>query len=446
MSSKASSSLDLGILGKSAELRQRIFYVIFILILYRLGTYIPIPGVNARVLAELSNVHNGGILGMFNMFTGGALSRMSIFALNIMPYIAASIIMQLLSLVSNDISMMRKEGDSGRKKLSQYTRYLTVLIAICQGYGMAVGMENMAQGSSGLIYEPGFVFKLVAVVSLLGGTMFVMWLGEQITARGIGNGSSVIIYAGIISGLPSAIAAFFEMGRTGSISPLVIIGVIAMAIALIYVVVFVERAQRRISIHYPKRQVGNKMYNADSTHLPLKINTSGVIPPIFASALLLFPATIAGFASEMSAGVGWRQWIALYLGHGQPLYIILYIALIVFFSFFYTSIVFNPEETAEQLNKAGGVVIGRRPGKKTAEYFDWVLTRLTVLGAIYMALVCVVPELMISQYAVPFYLGGTSLLIIVNVVLDLFSQIQGYLLSARYDRLIKKSKLRGVIR
>jgi preprotein translocase subunit SecY len=429
--------------GRSGELMSKIWFTLAILILYRVGTYIPLPGINTAALDELTSSHAGGILGMFNMLTGGALGRMSLFSLNIMPYITASIIMQLMSVASSELAAMKKEGELGRKKINQYTRYLTVLLAIFQGYGIAVGVEAMNTGSGSVVLEPGLFFRITATISLVGGTIFVMWLGEQITSRGIGNGSSLIIFVGIVSGLPSALAALFEMGRTGALSTLVIIGIITMAVSLVALIVFVEKSYRKVMINYPKRQVGMKVYGGDSTHMPLKLNTAGVVPPIFASSLLLFPSTIAGFSPAEAGAEGWQQFIALYLSHGKPMYMLLYVALITFFCFFYTSIIFNPDETAENLKKNGGVVLGRRPGKHTSEYFDYILTRLTIIGASYIAFVCIVPEFLISEFSVPFYLGGTSLLIVVNVVVDTFARIQTHMLGTRYEQLIKKTKLRG---
>lgn len=443
LSTKLAGNLNLNTFTKAAELKKRIFFVLFILVIYRLGSYIPLPGIDSLALSEVISSQSGGLLGMFNMFTGGAVGRLSIFTLNIMPYITASIIMQLMTVISSEIGALKKEGESGRKKISQYTRYLTVALALFQGYGIAVGIEKMTSSYGSVVIDPGYFFRFVAMFSLVGGTLFVMWLGEQITTKGIGNGSSLIIFTGIVSGLPSALTAFFEMGRTGALSTFVILLIIGLVFGLIYLIVFMEKAQRRILVQYPKRQVGNRVYGGESSHLPLKINTSGVIPPIFANSLLLFPATIAGFSQSMEVS-GWRQFIAEFFSHGKPIYMLLYIVLIVFFSFFYTSIVFNPEETAENLRKNGGIVLGRRPGKNTADYFDYILTRLTVIGSAYICAVCIIPELLISKYSIPFYLGGTSLLIVVNVVIDIFSQIQTHLLTKQYEGLIKKSKLRGI--
>ncbi|MDG2013817.1 MAG: preprotein translocase subunit SecY, partial [Pirellulaceae bacterium] len=391
--------------------------------------------------ADIFRQNQGGILGMFDMFAGGALGRMSIFALNIMPYISASIIMQLMSAVSPKMEALKKEGESGRKKINQYTRYLTVAICVLQAYGISVGIEGMSSSQGAAVATPGMFFRMSVVITLTGGTLFLMWLGEQITARGIGNGISLIIMAGIVANLPSALAGTLELGRTGALSTGFIIFLLVMSVATIYFIVFVERAQRRIIIQYPKRQRGNKMMGGENSHLPLKLNTAGVIPPIFASSILLMPITVMSF----SAGQGpeWMTTVAAYLGRGQPVYLIVYISLVVFFAFFYTAVVFNPEETADNLKKYGGFVPGIRPGKNTAEYLDRVLTRLTVVGAGYLALICLLPELLISRFSVPFYFGGTSLLIVVTVTMDTVAQIQSHLLAHQYEGLIKKSKLRG---
>lgn len=441
---KKKANLDVSLFSGSGtkELKSKLLFVLLMLIFYRLGTYIPIPGINTAVLDELTQAHAGGVLGMFNMLTGGALGRLSIFALNIMPYITASIVMQLMTVVSPEIGAMKKEGEQGRKKINQYTRYLTILLAIFQGYGISVGMESMMTSSASVVFNPGYTFRFIATLSLVGGTALVMWIAEQINQRGIGNGSSLIIFTGIVAGLPSAVAGLFEMGRTGAISTFFIIAILVLIISLVWIIVLFERAQRKIAINYPKRQVGNKVFGGESTHLPLKLNTSGVIPAIFASSLLLFPATIAGFTQSVETN-DWRQIVSLYLSHGKPVYIALYALLIAFFAFFYTSVIFNPEETAENLRKNGAVVLGRRPGAHTAEYLDYVLTRITALGAFYLVVVCTIPELLISNFALPFYLGGTSLLIIVNVVLDLFTQVQTHLLSNQYEGLMKKAKLKG---
>ncbi len=435
------ANMNFGAFAKATELKKRIWFTLAALIVYRLGTFIPLPGIDAAVLADIFRQNQGGILGMFDMFSGGALSRMSIFALNIMPYISASIIMQLMSAVSPQLEAMKKEGESGRKRINQYTRYLTVAICALQAYGISVGIEGMSSTQGPAVADPGMFFRVSIVITLVGGTLFLMWLGEQITARGIGNGISLIIMAGIVANLPSALAGTLELGRTGALSTGFIVLLLFMSVAVIYFIVFVERAQRRIIIQYPKRQRGNKMVGGENSHLPLKINTAGVIPPIFASSILLMPITVMSF----SAGQGpeWMTTVAAYLGHGQPVYLILYISLVVFFAFFYTAVVFNPEETAENLKKYGGFVPGIRPGRNTAEYLDHVLTRLTVVGAAYLAILCLLPELLISKYSVPFYFGGTSLLIVVTVTLDTVAQIQSHLLAHQYEGLIKKSRLRG---
>ncbi|MFN6999064.1 preprotein translocase subunit SecY [Elioraea tepidiphila] len=435
------ANLNFGAFAKATELKKRLWFTLGVLIVYRIGTYIPVPGIDASVMAELVRTHGGGILGMFDMFTGGALGRMTVFALNIMPYISAAIIMQLMTAASPTLEQLKKEGEQGRKKINQYTRYLTVVIAAVQAYGIAVGLESITGTLGPAVAEPGLFFRFSAVVTLVGGTIFLMWLGEQITARGVGNGISLIIFSGIVANLPSALAATLELGRTGAISTFVLLFLLVMAVVVTGAVVFVERAQRRIIVQYPKRQVGNRMFGGDSTHLPLKINTAGVIPAIFASALLLLPVTIAGFSAE--GGPEWLQPITAALAHGQPLYMILYAAMIVFFAFFYTAVVFNPTETADNLKKYGGFIPGIRPGQNTAEYFDYVLTRLTTVGAIYLVAVCLLPEFLISRYAVPFYFGGTSLLIIVIVTIDTVAQIQSHLIAHQYEGLIKKARLRG---
>ena len=436
------SNMNFGAFSKATELKKRIWFTLGALIIYRLGTYIPLPGINPAVLQDIFRQNQGGILGMFDMFAGGALSRMTIFALNIMPYISASIIMQLMSAVSPKLEALKKEGEAGRKKINQYTRYGTVLIAALQAYGISAGLEGMSSSAGPAVAFPGAFFKFQVVVTLVGGTIFLMWLGEQITARGVGNGISLIIFSGIVANLPSALAGTLELGRTGALSTGFIIALLIMSVGVIYFIVFIERAQRRIIIQYPKRQRGNKMTGGESSHLPLKINTAGVIPPIFASSLLLMPMTVIGFSSAGS-GPEWLTEMAAYLGRGQPVYLILYISMVVFFAFFYTAVVFNPVETADNLKKYGGFVPGIRPGKNTAEYLDWVLTRLTVVGAAYLAAIVLLPELLISKYSVPFYFGGTSLLIVVTVTMDTVAQVQSHLLAHQYEGLIKKSKLRG---
>ena len=431
------ANLNFGALAKSEDLKKRIWFTLGALIVYRLGSYIPIPGIDAAELAKFAVQNSSGILGWVNNLAGGALGRMAIFALNIMPYISASIIIQLMTSVSPHLEQLKKEGEQGRKKINQYTRYGTVFLAVLQSYGIAVGLE----GQPGLVTDPGMFFRISTVITLTGGTVFLMWLGEQITSRGIGNGISLIIFAGIVAGLPSGIAGLLELGRTGQVSTFVILGIIIMAVAVIAFIVLVERAQRRLLIQYPKRQVGNKMFQGDSSHMPLKLNTAGVIPPIFASSLLLLPITVANFSKGQ--GPDWLNSLTALLGHGQPLFLVLYAALIIFFAFFYTSIMFNPKETADNLKKYGGFIPGIRPGDRTADYIDYVLTRITVIGALYLTLVCLLPEFLIGYTGVPFYFGGTSLLIVVSVTMDTVAQVQGHLLAQQYEGLIKKSKLRG---
>jgi len=435
------ANLNFGAFAKATELRKRIWFTLGALVIYRLGTYIPVPGIDPVVLDEIFTNQGQGLLGMLDMFAGGALGRMTIFALNIMPYISASIIMQLMTAVSPTLEQLKKEGESGRKKINQYTRYGTVLLATVQAYGLAVGLEGM-QGSTGsAVIDPGMFFRMTTVITIVGGTIFLMWLGEQITARGVGNGISLIIFAGIVAELPRAIASTLELGRTGALSTFFIIMILVLAVALITFIVFMERAQRRVVVQYPKRQVGNRMFGGENSHLPLKLNTSGVIPAIFASSLLLLPVTLIGFSG--GEGPGWVRTVAALLGHGQPLYMLLFAALIVFFCFFYTAIVFNPEETAENLRKYGGFIPGIRPGKNTANYLDYVLTRLTAVGSAYLVLVCLLPEFLIAQYSMPFYFGGTSLLIVVTVTMDTVAQIHSHLMQHQYEGLIKKAKLRG---
>ena len=423
--------------GKAKDLQNRILFTIGLLIVYRLGTFIPIPGIDGDQLRAFVEQTSGGILGMAAMFTGNALARMAIFALGIMPYISASIIMQLATSMVPSLEQLKKDGEAGRKKINQYTRYGTVLLALVQSYGLAIGLQGQ-----GLAVSPGPFFIATTVITLVGGTMFLMWLGEQITARGVGNGISLIIFVGIVAELPSALAQFFELGRTGQLATIAIIGIIIMAIAVIYAVVFIERAQRRILIQYPKRQVGNKMYGGENSHLPLKLNTAGVIPPIFATSLLLLPTTVASF-SAAGGDAGFMGSVAAYLGRGQPLYLITFALLIAFFVFFYTAVVFNPDDVSDNLKKQGGFVPGIRPGKRTAEYLDFVLTRLSVVGAIYLVIVCLLPEILIAELAVPFYFGGTSLLIVVSVTMDTITQIQSHLMAHQYQGLIEKSKIRG---
>ena len=435
------ANVNFGAFAKATELKKRIWFTLAALIVYRLGTYIPLPGINAVVLKDIFDQQSGGILGMFDMFAGGALSRMTIFALNIMPYISASIIMQLLTAVSPQLEALKKEGETGRKKINQYTRYGTVLITALQAYGISVGLEGMTSSGGSAVMDPGPFFRFTTVITLVGGTMFLMWLGEQITARGVGNGISLIIFSGIVANLPSALAGTLELGRTGALSAVFIVFLLAMAVAVIFFIVFIERAQRRIVVQYPKRQQGNRMIGGESSHLPLKINTAGVIPPIFASSILLLPVTMIGFTAGQ--GPEWLSTVAAYLGRGQPAYLLIYISLVVFFAFFYTAVVFNPADTADNLKKYGGFVPGIRPGKNTAQYLDYVLTRLTVIGAAYLAAVVLLPEILISRYSVPFYFGGTSLLIVVTVTMDTVAQVQSHLLAHQYEGLVKKAKLRG---
>lgn len=431
------ANLNFSAFAKAEELKKRIWFTLGALLVYRLGTYIPLPGIDPIALAQLFEQQQGGIVGMFDMFAGGAVGRMAIFALNVMPYISASIIMQLMTAVVPRLEQLKKEGESGRKQINQYTRYGTVLLATLQGYGIAVGLES----AGNVVIDPGPFFRVSTVITLVGGTMFLMWLGEQITARGVGNGISLIIFAGIVAELPAALVGTLELGRQGALSTLVIIGFLVMAVAVIAFIVFVERAQRRLIVQYPKRQVGNRMFGGDSSHLPLKLNTAGVIPPIFASSLLLLPLTAAGFSGGQ--GPDWLTTVTTMLGHGQPLYMLMYAAGIVFFAFFYTALVFNPGDTADNLKQYGGFVPGIRPGERTAEYIDYVLTRLTVVGAGYLVIVCLLPEILVSQYSVPFYFGGTSLLIVVSVTMDTVSQVQSHLLAHQYEGMVKKSKLRG---
>ncbi|MDC3234879.1 preprotein translocase subunit SecY [Candidatus Puniceispirillum sp.] len=436
---RMASGAGFGALAKADELKKRLWFTVGALIIYRLGTYLPLPGIDPNALSDIFSQQSSGILGMFDMFSGGALGRMTIFALNIMPYITASIIMQLMTAIIPSLESLKKDGEAGRKMINQYTRYLTVLLATVQGYGMAVGLE----AASGVVNDPGLFFRVTTVVTLVGGTLFLMWLGEQITSRGVGNGISLIIFAGIVANLPTALAGTLELGRTGALSSLLIILLLTMAVAVVAFIVFIERSVRKILVQYPKRQHGNKVFGGDQSFLPLKINVPGVIPPIFASSLLLMPVSIINLTGGQTGGAEWLVTLNAMLGRGQPLYLLIYVSMIVFFAFFYTAIVFNPEDTAENLRKYGGYIPGIRPGKSTADYLDFVLTRLTVLGASYLAAVCILPELLISKYSVPFYFGGTSLLIVVTVSLDTVSQIQSHLLAHQYQGLVKKSRLKG---
>jgi len=438
-SEQLAANFNFSAFSKATELRQRIFFTLGALIIARLGTYIPMPGIDPGKLAHLMQQNQGGLLDVFNVLAGGAIGRMAIFALGIMPYISASIIIQLMTTVFPDLETLKKEGEAGRKTLNQYTRYGTVALAALQAYGIAIGLEHM-----GVVFQPGFFFRFAAMITLTGGTVLLMWIGEQITSRGVGNGISLIIFVGIVARFPGMIIDAFEAGRTGAVSPAVLVIGSAFIVALILGIVFMERAQRRLLVQYPKRQVGNRMFGGESSHLPLKINMSGVIPPIFASSILLMPATVANF--NAASVPDWLQTIVQYISHGQPLYLALYAALIVFFTFFYTSVQFNPEEMADNLKKYGGFLPGIRPGKKTGEYIDYVMTRITVVGAVYLAVVCLIPEFLIYRYNIPFYLGGTSILIVVSVMMDTVAQIQSHLIAQQYEGLIKKAKLRGARR
>ena len=423
--------------GKAKDLQRRIFYALGLLIVYRIGTYIPVPGIDAAQLRSFFEQANTGIGGMLNMFTGGAVGRMAIFALGIMPYITSSIIMQLLASMVPQLEQLKKEGEQGRKKINQYTRYGTVVLAFFQAYGISVGLE-----SQGLASDPGWYFRASCIITLVGGTMFLMWLGEQITARGIGNGISLIIFVGIVAELPSALAQFFASGRSGIISPIVILSVILMVIIVIGLVVYLERALRKINIQYPRRQVGMKMYGGDTSNLPIKLNPSGVIPAIFASSLLLLPTTVVTFAQDDSSGL--LAYVAAYLGPGQPLYYIFFGGMIIFFTYFYTlNVAFKPDEVADNLKKQGGFVPGIRPGERTAKYLEYVVIRTLVLGSGYLAAICLLPEVLRSQFAIPFYFGGTSLLIVVSVTMDTITQIQSHMLAYQYEGLIERSKIRG---
>jgi preprotein translocase subunit SecY len=442
------SNLSLANFAKATDLKRRLWFTLGALIVFRLLSFVPLPGIDPRALSNLFDTTRGGVLDFFNMFSGGSLERMSLIALGVMPYITASIVVQLATSMSPSLAALKKEGESGRKKINQYTRYGTVFLCAIQGYFIAVGLEGWGQASSGsAVLDPGMMFRITTVITLVGGTMFLMWLGEQITSRGIGNGVSLIIMAGIVAQLPTTLVKVFESGRTGTMSPLSILTIIGMVAILILFICFMERAQRRVLIQYPKRQTARGQMQAEKSHLPLKINTSGVIPPIFASSLLLMPLTIAQFAGNRTSGESaWGDvliTVTTALQHGAPLYMALYAAGIIFFCFFYTAVVFNPEETAENLKRYGGFIPGIRPGKRTEEYLDYVLTRITVIGAAYLTLICLVPEFVIARMGIGFYLGGTSLLIVVNVTMDTVTQIQSHLIAHQYGDLIKKAKLKG---
>lgn len=424
--------------GKYGDLKRRLFFLLGALIVYRIGAHIPVPGINPQALSELFNSQQGGILGMFNMFSGGALRRFTIFALGIMPYISSSIIMQLMTHASPHLEALKKEGEAGRRKITQYTRYGTVVLALFQGIGIAIAVESQP----GLVLNPGLMFRFVTVVTLLTGTMFLMWLGEQITERGLGNGISIIIFCGIAAGLPSAIFGMLELVKNGAMHPLSALFICVLVVIVTGFVVFIERGQRKILVNYAKRQIGNRLYGGQSSHLPLKLNMSGVIPPIFASSIILFPATLAGWFSS-GESMRWLKDLAATLSPGQPIYVILYAFAIVFFCFFYTALVFNSKETADNLKKSGAFVPGIRPGEQTARYIDKILMRLTLLGATYITIVCLLPEFLIIKWNVPFYFGGTSLLIIVVVTMDFMTQIQSYLMSQQYEGLLKKANFKG---
>ena len=425
-------------MGKMSDLKRRLVFLVLALIVFRIGTHVPVPGIDPVALTKLFDTAGGGILGMFNMFSGGALSRFSVFALGIMPYISASIIMQLLTVVYAPLEAIKKEGEAGRRKITQYTRYGTVALALFQGVGISIALESQP----GLVIDAGMAFRLTTVITLVCGTMFLMWLGEQITERGVGNGISLIIFAGIVAGLPSAIGGTLELARTGAMSIPVVLGIVILVVGVTFLVVFVERGQRKILVNYAKRQVGNKLYGGQSSHLPLKLNMSGVIPPIFASSIILFPATVAGWFGQ-SDNMTWLKDVGAALAPGQPLYTILYAAAIIFFCFFYTALVFNSKETADNLKKSGAFVPGIRPGEQTARYIDKILMRLTLTGAFYITLVCLLPEFLRLQYNVPFYFGGTSLLIIVVTTMDFMAQLQAYMMSHQYEGLLKKANFKG---
>ncbi|WP_374365677.1 preprotein translocase subunit SecY [Piscinibacter sp.] len=434
----ATNATQLAKSGKFGDLRRRLVFLVLALVVYRIGAHIPVPGIDPNQLQQLFQGQAGGILSLFNMFSGGALSRFTVFALGIMPYISASIIMQLMTYVVPSLEALKKEGEAGRRKITQYTRYGTLGLALFQALGIALALE----GSPGLVIAPGFGFRLTAIVSLVAGTMFLMWLGEQITERGLGNGISIIIFSGIAAGLPNAIGGLFELVRTGAMSIIVALFIIALVIAVTYIVVFVERGQRKILVNYAKRQVGNKVYGGQSSHLPLKLNMSGVIPPIFASSIILLPATVVGWFATGDS-LRWLKDIASLLSPGQPIYVMLYAAAIVFFCFFYTALVFNSRETADNLKKSGAFIPGIRPGEQTARHIDKILSRLTLVGAVYITLVCLLPEFLVLKYNVPFYFGGTSLLIIVVVTMDFWAQVQSYVMSQQYESLLKKANFKA---
>ena len=435
---KMANNLNFGAIGKATELRNRLLFTLGALIVFRLGTFLPIPGINPIALQQFFEQQSSGILGIFDTFSGGALGRMGIFALGVMPYISASIIMTLMQSSIPHLKTLREQGSKGRRKIIQYSRYLTVIIAALQGYGVAIGLESMQTAYGNIVIDPGIFFKVTTIITLVGGTVFLMWLGEQISSRGVGNGISLIITAGIVANLPQALVSTLQLGRTGELSMAFILAILILVLALIIFIVFVEKGQRRLLVQYPKRQVGNKVYGGQSSHLPLKINTAGVIPVIFASSILLLPNTMSGFGAGSSSEI--FLIISSYLGRGQPLYLAFFAFMIIFFAFFYTGIVFNPDEQAENLRKYGGFIPGIRPGESTAIYIDNILTKLTTIGSLYLAFVCLMPEFLIANYPIPFYLGGTSILIVVVVAIDTVTQIQTRLMSSQYEQLVKKTK------
>ena len=438
---KLAGNLNFGALGKATELRNRLLFTLGALLVFRLGTFLPIPGINPISLQQFFEQQSSGILGIFDTFSGGALGRMGIFALGVMPYISSSIIMTLMQGSIPYMKSLKEQGSKGQRQLRQITRYVTVLIAALQGYGVSIGLESMQTTYGNIVIDPGLFFRITTVVTLVGGTVFLMWLGEQISSRGVGNGISLIITAGILANLPSAFVSTLQLGRTGELSNAFILSILILVLGLIIFIVFIEKGQRRLIVQYPKRQVGNKIYGGQSSHLPLKINTAGVIPVIFASSILLLPNTMSGFGAGSSSDI--FLFISSYLGRGQPLYLGLFAAMIIFFGFFYTGIVFNPDEQAENLRKYGGFIPGIRPGENTSKYIDFVLTRLTTIGTIYLALVALMPEFLISKTSIPFYLGGTSLLIVVVVMIDFINQVQSHLFQHQYEGLLKKTKLKG---
>lgn len=442
MSEQLVGNFSLASLSKASDLKKKIMFTLLALIVFRLGSFVPVPGIDAGILAEIFQQNQGGILGMFDMFSGGSLQRMTIFALGVMPYISASIVFQLLTAIYPPFIALKKEGAAGQKKITQYTRYATILLAMLQGWGLAVGMESMGGGAAVII--PGFFFRFATMITLVGGTVFLMWLGEQITARGIGNGISLIIFSGIVAAIPASLAGFFEMGKTGAISTLVMMFVMALAVGLVFFIVFMERAHRRVLVQYPRRQVGNKMFGGDSSHIPLKINAAGVIPPIFASSILLLPLTLIGFlGGQDGTGPDWLSDVSAMFTRGSATYMTIFALLVLFFTFFYATVVFNPDETADNLKKYGGFVPGIRPGKNTADFLHKLINRLSLIGATYMIFICLLPEFLIAKFSIPFYLGGTSLLIVISVMMDTVAQIHSHLLSHQYEGLLKKTRIKS---